>query len=169
MHDALQKAGPGTSVVAGGKDQRFFEWVIRVDEELVSSVKAGQAAVVGERRELAAWSPVAGGAGEYQIPWRIKIERQSARHQRVWKEVIDVGDLGGVAFGDADRSKAVKAAALLVAVQGGSNLGDASSLAEQCWYEQLPRSVVEHDRLLAVGFGVPCFFDETPSGLGLKR
>src|SRR5581483_5160507 len=110
--------------------QRLAQRVMGTDQILVAAVKSGQVPLVGHGGHLASLTAVTGGTGQHQVPDLIEIHWHPARHQREGEEMIDVGQLPGGAGDHQDRAETVEAVALLVAVQGRTDLGDRTALPE---------------------------------------
>ena len=120
-------------------DQCFSKWMIAGDEIFVSPMKAFKVAGIGYQIELPSLAPIARRTGEYEVPDLIETRDDSAALKDVWQEVVHVRGFGGVDV-EADRRKAIKAAALLVSVQCVTRACDASSTA--CRLEGLRNGVI---------------------------
>lgn len=108
-------------------DQCLSQWMVAADQVFVACMKTPKQAQCGQSVELATNAAIAASASKDQIPHSIHARAEVGLFELVGKEMIDVG--GGALVGERDGARAVKAPALLVAIQSVSAVGDRPSFA----------------------------------------
>lgn len=114
-------------------------------EVLVPAVQALEVFLGRDAGEFAAIAPVAVGAGQDEVPDAVEVGLRHHAAEHVWQEVVDVteGHLCRCFLG-IDAGVAVKAVALLVAVEGAPHGGDVAAAV-------LPSVCGDEPRRLVVG------------------
>lgn len=120
---AIQEGGALVSRVACLGDQRLSQRVVTTDEEFVSRMQALQVSLFRQPGRFAVHSTITLPARQHQILDAIKRALDSQLKEYPRKEVVDVGKFR-VGSDYRDFSEAVKASALLIAIQRAAALGN---------------------------------------------
>ena len=78
---------------SGLTDQRVFEWMVGVDEVVVSRPEPIDVGAVGNSVELPVCSSVAIDTGENEIPDLIKVFHHTVPLKNMRKDMIDVSEI----------------------------------------------------------------------------
>lgn len=119
----IQKSGALRGRIAGLSDQRLSQRVVTTDEEFVSRMQSLQVSWFRQPGRFAIHATITLPAGQHQIPDAIERALDSELKEYSRKEVVDVGKFG-VGSDYRDFSEAVKASALLIAIQRAAALGN---------------------------------------------